>query len=163
MSASIGFAVHEGVGYLKLAGDLRHDIAGPLEVLIERWFEAPQGAIRAAVIDLNEAQFMDSTVIGLVAAIARELLARTLPAPTVFSTNVEINQLLASLRLDEVFTVVQQSTSGTPVDVPVLLLKPDAQCSAEAILKAHETLIELNEANRIAFQPVVDLLRSELL
>jgi hypothetical protein len=42
------------------------------------------------------------------------------------------------------------------------VLPANAQCSGAAILKAHETLIDLNEGNRVAFQPVVDLLRSEL-
>jgi len=163
MTRSIGCASRDGVGYLKLSGDLRYDCAGPLEALVERWFAHDGEVPRAVVIDLNEARFMDSTVIGLVAAIAREMLARDLPVPTVFSTNPEINQLLGSLRLDEVFTVVERATDRRPdVLTTTELVDGEDQCSATAILHAHEALIELNAANGVAFQSVVDTLRDEL-
>lgn len=164
MSGNFGYASNGGVRYLKLAGDLRHDGAGPLEALIDRWFADAATTPCAVVIDLNEARFMDSTVIGLLASIAREMLARGLPAPTVFSTHPEINQLLTSLRLDEVFTVVQRATDRRPEPGEMHdaeEISQTQQCSGAAILHAHEALIELNEANRVAFQPVVDVLRGE--
>ncbi len=165
MNDAIGYAVHDGVGYLKLSGELRHDTAAPLDALIERLFEPETLEITAVVIDLTEVSFMDSTVIGLLASIARALLSRSLAAPTLFSTNPEINQLLCSLCLDQVFTIVD-----APTDRPLGALKMHAmevecgerQCSSATILKAHEVLIEMNESNRDAFQSVVDLFRDEL-
>lgn len=165
MSAAVGCVIDDGVAYLKLHGELRHDNAGSLETLIEHWFEAGRCGVRAVVIDLNDVSFLDSTAIGLLAAIARELQIRKLPAPAVFSTHAEINQLLRSLRLDQAFTLVEKATDGRQLStVPTsAALGADEvdQCSAAAILKAHETLIDLNEGNRAAFQPVVDLLRQQ--
>lgn len=165
MTDAIGYAVAEGVGYLRLAGELRHDTAGALEALIDRWFGAGGSPLRGVVIDLNQASFMDSTVIGLLASIARELQARDLPRPTVFSTQAEVNQLLRSLRLDEALTLVEKDTDGGALVgavEPAPGAPSGAQCSGAAILKAHQTLIDLNEANRVTFQPVVDLLRQDL-
>lgn len=165
MTGAIGYAVDDGIGYLRLAGELRHDTAGALEALIERWFGAGQPAVRAVVIDLNETRFVDSTVIGLLAGIARELAAHALPKATVFSTQPDINQLLRNLCLDQALTLVERATDGS---APLTRGTgagtggTESQCSPAAILRAHEVLIELNEGNRAAFQPVVELLRGEL-
>ena len=166
MNDAIAFALEDGVCYLKLSGELRHHSAGPLDALIERIFARYDCPISGVVIDLNGATFMDSTVIGLLAGIARELFSRKLEMPTLFSTQPEINQLLHSLRLDEVFKLVEASIDQ-PIDAAMLYTlrassNAEEQCSAAAILKAHETLIELNDANRVAFQPVVDLVRQEV-
>ncbi len=166
MSDAVGCVIDDAVVYLKLRGELRHDNAAPLESLIEHCFEVEPCAIRGAVIDLNDVSFLDSTAIGLLAAIARALQSRKLPPPSVFSTNAEINQLLRSLRLDQAFVLVERATDGRQLSaVPEFAPCPDGasdQCSAAAILRAHETLIELNEGNRAAFQPVVDLLRQQI-
>lgn len=165
MTDAISSAVNDDVGYLRLSGELRHDTAGALETLIERWFDNDISPLRGVVVDLNEATFMDSTVIGLLASIARELQARDLPRPTVFSTKPEINQLLRSLRLDDALMLVERNTgAGAVVGTAERAdaQEPDGQCSGAAILKAHQTLIDINEANRAAFQPVVDLFRKDL-
>lgn len=162
MTGAIGYAVDDGIGYLRLSGELRHHTAGALEALIEQWFGAGEPAVRAVAIDLNEIRFMDSTVIGLLASIARELAAHGLPRATVFSTQPDINQLLRSLCLDQAFSMVERATDGSASSANASELPADAQCSGAAILKAHETLIDLNEGNRIAFQPVVEILRGEL-
>lgn len=163
MKEAIGYAIQDGVCYLKLRGELRHDCAGPLDALIERLFAMNTGEFSAVVIDLNDVSFMDSTAIGLLAGIAREQLSRDLCAPTVFSTNTEINQLLRSLCLDEVFTLIEQPTEHTFQPLALnLSAGADRQCSGAAILRAHEALVELNEANRVAFQSVISLFREQL-
>ncbi len=159
MDVIIAEAQSAGVHFLKLGGELRHNNAAPLEQLIEGWFSAAPVTVKAVVIDLNELQFMDSTVIGLLAVIVRELAERELPRATLFSTQPEINQLLHSLCLDEVVTLVEAgSAAGSTLSATAVGDQP-GQVSASSILRAHEQLIELNEANRAAFQPVVDLLR----
>jgi anti-anti-sigma factor len=159
MDVVIAHAHSAEVHFLKLGGELRHDNAAPLEQLIENWFAGEQDAVKAVVIDLNELQFMDSTVIGLLACIVRELAERDLPKATVFSTQPEINQLLHSLCLDEAVTLVEASSApGSALSAAAVSDQP-GQVSAANILRAHEQLIELNKANRAAFQPVVDLLR----
>ncbi|MGE4071636.1 MAG: STAS domain-containing protein [Lysobacterales bacterium] len=159
MDVIIAEAQSAGIHFLKLGGELRHDNAAPLERLIENWFSADPVTVKAAVIDLNELRFMDSTVIGLLAVIVRELAERGLPMATVFSTQPEINQLLHSLRLDEAVTLVEAGSEAGSQLSPAAVRDQPGQVSAASILRAHEQLIELNEANRAAFQPVVDLLR----
>lgn len=164
MSESISYALDQGVCYLRLAGELRHTIAGPLDNLIERLFASEPPELQAMVIDLTAATFMDSTMIGLLASIARELEEHGLPPATVFSTQPEIQQLLSCLCLDQVFTIVSQATDRAldPSLLPVPSGTDSEQHSAAIILKAHEDLVRLSDSNRAAFQPVVDLFREQL-
>lgn len=165
MSERIGYAIVDGIGYLKLAGELRHDNIGALDALLEHWFASAQPPPQGLVIDLNDVSFMDSTAIGLLAAFAREARSHRLPRPTLFATHPDILDLLRSLRLDEVYRVVECATDSRCSALALSEIDAAdaaAHGTAAAILKAHEALVELNEANRIAFQPVVDLLRSEL-
>lgn len=161
MGSTIAQAEVAGTHFLKLGGELRHDNAAGLEALIEHWFAVDSPPVQSVVIDLCALEFMDSTVIGLLACIVRELDGRDLPQATVFSTQPEINQLLHSLCLDEALTLIKAApTRDTPLDLESpALAELSGQVSAASILRAHEQLIELNEANRSAFQPVVDLLR----
>lgn len=170
MTASIEYALGaDGVFYLRLSGELRHTLCCPLDSLLESLFETDPPQVRSVVIDLSQASFMDSTMIGLLAGIARELQRHGLPQATVFSTHPEIDQLLHCLCLDQVFTVVHQSTAQA-LDLELLAAERQASAAVDAdprhtaavILKAHEALIGVDEANRPAFQPVVDLFREQL-
>ena len=164
MTERIGYAIVDGIAYLRLAGELRHDNTGALDALLEQWFDRMQPPPQGLVVDLNEVGFMDSTAIGLLAAFAREARAHGLPRPTLFATHADILELLRGLRLDEVYTVVECATDSRCSALALSEIDPAdaaAHASAAAILKAHEALVELNEANRIAFQPVVDLLRAD--
>lgn len=166
MSAPVTYALIDGICYLRLQGELRHTDAAPLELLIERLFAGDAPVARAAVIDLNDCTFMDSTVLGLLASIARELQAHQLPRATVFCTQQEILTLLGCLCLARVFNVVQRATDPTlgAALFPAEAVSEDisGRRSAETILKAHEALIAIDEHNREAFQAVVDLFRAQL-
>ncbi|GMU44631.1 MAG: STAS domain-containing protein [Xanthomonadales bacterium] len=164
MSPVIGHALVDGTAYLRLAGELRHDNVAALELLIEHWFGSEAPVPRALVIDLGAVDFLDSTALGLLAACLREARAHGLPQPLVFSTQADINALLRGLRFDEYCGIVERAGDAGP---PVATLAtsaddPAVQSSAATILRAHEALIELHEANRVAFQPVVDLFKAEL-
>lgn len=164
MSAAIGHALVEGTAYLKLSGELRHDNVGALEMLVEHWFDSGASPPRAIVIDLGGVEFMDSTALGLLAACLREARAHGLPSPLVFSTHADINALLRGLRFDDYCTLIEHAGDAALPAGALAAVADDAstQSSAATILHAHEALIELHEANRVAFQPVVDLFRSEL-
>ena len=163
MNASIACAGDGATRLLKLSGELRHDNAGALEDLIEQWFDHGDGAVNEVIIDLNDLTFMDSTVIGLLAAITRGLAEIDAGKPLVFSSGSEINALLRSLRLDEAMNLIDQ-----PAQTPAISLsdcqdsESHEQVSGPSILRAHELLMGMSEENREAFEPVVELLRANL-
>lgn len=166
MSTPVSYALIDGICYLRLKGELRHTDAAPLEQLIERLFGGDAPRARAAVIDLNDCSFMDSTILGLLAGIARELQAHGLPRATLFCTQPEILTLLGCLCLTRVFQVLQRPTdpalSAALFPAEAAAEDSSGRRSAETILKAHEALIAIDEHNRPAFQAVVDLFREQL-
>ncbi|MFY0663268.1 MAG: STAS domain-containing protein [Natronospirillum sp.] len=162
MQDHILFAQRDGTCFFKLRGELRHTNAAAMDDLIDRLFRQRQLSCENIVIDLNEATFMDSTHIGLLASMARHCKAHGLPTPTLFSTHTEINDQLVSLRLDDVFDMVAQPTDQTVDFTAVEGSDHSEHDKATMILHAHEALVDLSDTNRLAFEPVVELLRAQL-
>ena len=151
MSGEIACACDGGTRLLKLSGEVRHDNAAALEELIEGWFDGEGEAIGEVIIDLNALRFMDSTVIGLLAAIAREMVAAQRPKPVVFSTNAEINSLLRSLRLDEALTLVERCEQRLDRSIIGLLGGGKARAINAIIDVAIDTrvpFVDVRESNR---------------
>ncbi len=155
------FACIDNCCYFKLSGELRYTNATGMDDLIERLFRQQMGCNRV-VVDLNEASFMDSTYVGLLASLARYCQQQQLPRPTLFSTHTEVNELLFSLCLDQAFDIVQQPTHQNVNMAGVSAQHYSEQQQGQMILRAHEALIALNDSNKSQFQPVVDLLKQQL-
>ncbi|SNY51387.1 anti-anti-sigma factor [Arsukibacterium tuosuense] len=165
------FASINNCCYFKLCGELRYTNATGMDDLIERLFSTRIECAQV-VIDLNQATFIDSTYVGLLAGLARYCQQQQLPKPTLFSTQSEINELLFGLCLDQAFQIIQQPTTVPPDNLPGGTLPENTtdiatqsyseQQQGRMILRAHEALIALNDKNKAEFQPVVNLLKQQL-
>tara|TARA_R110002126_G_scaffold15185_1_gene62471 strand:+ start:2048 stop:2536 length:489 start_codon:yes stop_codon:yes gene_type:complete len=161
MEPQILFACIDNCCYFKLRGELRYTNATGMDDLIERLF-GNNVSCSSVVVDLNEATFMDSTHVGLLASLARYCQAQQLPKPAIFSTEPEINALLYSLCLDQAFQIIERTTAY-PADMASIDSKAYSEHEQGVmILRAHEALVRLNDKNKASFQPVVDLLRQQL-
>lgn len=161
MTEQILFACVDHCCYFKLSGELRYTNATGMDDLVERLFSAELGCSQL-VVDLNQASFMDSTYIGLLASLARYCQQQQLPKPVLFSTVPAVNELLFSLCLDQAFDIVQQPTQHDMDMSSVQAVSYSDQQKGRMILHAHEALIALNEKNKTQFQSVVDLLKQQL-
>lgn len=155
------FACIDNCCYFKLRGALRYTNATGMDDLVERLF-SQQLHCAQLVVDLNEVSFMDSTYIGLLASLARYCQQQQLPRPTLFSTHSEVNELLFGLCLEQAFDIIQQPTQHAVDMVTVSAQHYSDQQQGQMILRAHEALIALNDKNKSAFAPVVDLLKQQL-
>lgn len=161
MQQQILFACVDNSCFFKLAGELRYTNATGMDDLIERLFSVPVSC-QQVIIDLNDATFIDSTHVGLLASIARYCQQQNLPQPTLFSTQPEINTLLFSLCLEQAFQIIEEPTNYSADLRSVAPRRYSEQQQGEMILRAHEALIALNDKNKSEFQPVVDLLKEQL-
>jgi anti-anti-sigma factor len=161
MEPQILFACIDNCCFFKLSGELRYTNATGMDDFIKRLF-SNKVHCEQIVIDLNDASFIDSTHIGLLASFARYCQRQQLPKPTLFSSQSEINELLFGLCLEQAFNIIQQPTNHT-FDMTTIAASPcTEQQQGGMILRAHQALIDLNGKNKAAFQPVVDLLKQQL-
>ncbi|MDX1677559.1 STAS domain-containing protein [Arsukibacterium sp.] len=161
MQPQILFASIDNCCFFKLRGELRYTNAAGMDELIEQLFSKP-ASCNQVIIDLNEATFLDSTHVGLLASLARYCQQQQLPKPTLFSTRPQINELLYSLCLDQAFQIVEKPTSADVKLSGVTAASYSEQQQGEMILRAHQALIALNDKNKAEFQPLVDLLQQQL-
>ena len=152
-------ASHEGVHVLRFVGDIRYTLSPSLESFIDRLFaaETPRGF----VLDLCRAVNIDSTNLGLMAAIAEQMRKTQDSRVTIICGQGDVNELLASMGFDEVFDIVGCKTVTATEDREIPLATPQAAAMSRTILKAHRTLMALNEGNRELFRDVVALMEQE--
>jgi len=121
------------------------------------------------VVDLKHCPVMDSTFMGTLTGIALRAHSHVDGGLRVINANERNLQLLQSLGLDQIFDVITEPDELQEERklVETALLRRarraalDRTGHAEHVLKAHQTLTEVNPENEERFRDVVSYLRSE--
>lgn len=143
----------DGVHVLRLAGELRYPISPSIECFLDRLFAETDPV--GFVVDLTETEYIDSTNLGLLARIAKEMKARGGKRVTLVSTRTDINEVLLAMGFDEVFDLVRRPWNTPARGQALPLEEADRGALAHTVLEAHRILMALNERNRDQFQDVV--------
>ena len=143
-----------GRGSFKVSATLKQFIA---EILSKQ-------PISFVVLDLSECIGMDSTFMGVLAGLSGRLKqsGQTLELINLSEKNA---QLLATLGVDKVISHYSHSHGHElPVEPARSLSIAEATKKdlAETALRAHETLVELNEENRPRFKRVIEYLKTDV-
>ena len=155
-SGKVLHACHEGVHVLRFIGDIRYNLSPSIERFLQGVYA---GSLPAGfVIDLTEADSIDSTNLGLLVQIARWMQVHEAPQVTIVSNRDEINALLSSMALDEVFDIVTRSSMETGDERELPPGNTDKAALARTLLDAHRALMELSERNQEMFHDVVTAL-----
>jgi len=152
----IQFAEQSGTFVLKFVGEVRLTLCSALDATIEKIFAALN--FTAIIIDLTEAQSVDSTTLGLMAKLSILSRQKVGLLPTVVTTTPDITRVLQSMGFDQVFNIVD-----TPLPCPDCLADLPSQDQSEEVVKAkvleaHRILMGLNDSNREAFHDLVSAL-----
>ena len=152
----IQFAEQSGTFVLKFVGEVRLTLCSALDATIEKIFAALN--FTAIIIDLTEAQSVDSTTLGLMAKLSILSRQKVGLLPTVVTTNPDITRVLQSMGFDQVFNIID-----TPLPCPDCLADLPSQDQSEEVVKAkvleaHRILMGLNDSNREAFHDLVSAL-----
>lgn len=124
---------------------------------------------RQFVIDLTGCELMDSTFMGTMAGIALRLREIGSGSLTVLHANTRNTQLLENLGLDHLFSfTLPPGVNLLPGDAPQPAAEikgpsatPDGDAQREAMIAAHEALVEASPANEAKFRDVLELLKQE--
>jgi anti-anti-sigma factor len=126
--------------------------------------------VRDFVFDLERCPMMDSTFLGTLTGVARDLRESGGGRVTVVNVNTRNEQLLINLGLDHVLEV--DLNGSTWVDERKEVASELALCETTAmpckseqaahVLAAHQALCEANAANASRFKDVIDFLERDL-
>ena len=156
------YAVTGDRAFLKLVGVIRHPVSQRLSSAVSRIFSRTD--VRRIVVDLQQAEFIDSTCMGLLARVASRGLELGCERPLIVSVQPEINRLLRSMGFDRVFVLVDNPASPTTgladaAELAGIARRPDPKL----ILEAHRALGAMNEQNQHLFQNVIAQLETAVL
>ena len=152
-------AEKNGIFVLKFIGEIRLNLCSTIDRAIEE-IQLSEGLV-TVVIDLTQAQLVDSTTLGLIAKVGVFAGRCGMLMPTIVSTNPDITRMIATMGFEDLFVIVNSSA------LQVADLKEVTLCSASEaevrsrVIAAHKVLMELNENNREAFKDLVDALECQ--
>ncbi len=150
-------ASHEGTFLLRFVGDVRLTLCIAIDDFFGQMFSDPNFA--AVVVDLGQAEGLDSTSLGLLVKLAQETTRRTTKKPLLVSTRRDIDRLLASVGVNELFESVENpSTSLLPeseIGASHAVKESDERTLRARVLEAHRLLMSLNAENVDAFKDLV--------
>jgi anti-anti-sigma factor len=149
-------AKQENVHVLRFVGDIRYPMSPSVDQFLDELFSAatPDGF----VIDLTEAHTIDSTNLGLLARVATRMRECGGPRVVIISAHGDINEILMTVGFDEVFDIREQPVPDVCNVTALPIAEVDRETMSHTILKAHRTLMDLNEHNRAQFCEVVTVL-----
>lgn len=155
----IEYASLNGTHIFKIIGEVRAQACISLDKLLNRIDQNAQ--VIGAVVDLTETTFIDSTVLGILAKLGIKLKQEHQVQAIMFSTNPDITTLANSMGLNQVFVILNYC--GNPQVCTNELAESHITHSSmlKTVLEAHKTLMQLNDANKNMFEPLVNQLKKE--
>lgn len=154
-------AQNDQTAYLHVSGKGSFKNAKAVKSFYE---SAVKDGAQRCVFDLQNCTHMDSTFMGVLAAIAAEQKRMQFAAPLILHLTPRNRELLETLGLNRVLETPEHAPEE--LNAQLSLLQPESedskQDSARTMLEAHEELINLDEKNRAKFRDVVDYLRDKL-
>ena len=160
MNGKILVGDHDGVYVIRFEGDVRVTLCGSFDHYLDVML-ADQRFV-TAVVDLSDAQAIDSTSLGVLAKLSLAVQEKTARLPTLVCNAPDIRRVLDNMGFDDVFAIVDEdfATDQNLAELPVSadLLEDDMR---DRVIEAHRVLMSLNEANAETFKDLVSALEAE--
>jgi anti-anti-sigma factor len=149
-------ATRDEVHVLRFIGNIRYPMSPSIDHFLQRILSESNPA--GFIIDLTETESIDSTNLGLLARLAGWMRAHDRQRITIVSNRADINSLLNSMALDEVFDIIEDTCLETDAEREVPQQSVDKEALSRTLIKTHRALMDLNEHNRKTFEDVVSAL-----
>ena len=153
----------DGNYLIKMSGDVRVTLCASLNHYVERIFTNRH--VKSVLVDLLETEGVDSTTLGLLTKLALSSKRHFGIDPLLFCDNPGILRTLDSMSLDELFTIIQQSSAESDA-MGGLDELPCDNCDEEearrSVLEAHRLLVEINPQCEAEFIDLIRYLEDEV-
>ncbi len=152
---NIQTATEDGVCHIRLTGRVTFTMSRRFDAFIE---ESINQTLSDIIIDMRKTEHIDSTILGLLAKIARRFIAHHHRKPTLLSTSEDINILLENMGFETAFDI-RPCVDTVPFYLEDIPLIEKSVPMPETLLEAHSELMDLDERNVDRFSTTVDTLR----
>lgn len=151
---------YDGKLFIKIVGNATMKNSKTLDLLFEKVFKETEKDI---IIDLEESNYMDSTMLGLLAKTAIRLKKTWNKKMYVMNIPNTVGMSLKSTGVDKLMEVIEKEKIGEVATEKLETRDFDVKSEkSQHILDSHRVLMELNDENKIVFKNVVNLLEQEL-
>ena len=154
------YGVYDTTCYLKMVGDMKYTECAALDDFLDEMLE--EKTCNEVIIDLSDADWLDSTNLGLLAKISRYSLKNHNKKPLLFSIKSDLNQLLDNMGFNNFFQIIDKLEEKNYELHEMEAIHKSRQSMKKIMLDAHESLIELSDENKEKFKNVIEILRSSL-
>ena len=140
----------------KLTGVVRLATSYSFNMVIKQLFAEQE--IQHVLIDLRDVTFIDSTNLGLLGIIARNLQMSSQQKPIIVCPDNDVYLVLQNMGFCSHFNIVHQ------MDMPEKTLRMIPELDGvdrQTVREAHEALMNMNDENVKKFRDVVQLLKRE--
>jgi anti-anti-sigma factor len=150
---------HGNTYFIRLVGDISYyAMSCSLDAFLDEIFRRQD--FDEIVVDLTEANFIDSTNLGLLAKIANFIKQRFGKKTTLISTNENINEVLDKIGFSDIFIISQERRSVESAQEQELTISaPRQESLTKIVLESHERLCNVNDINQGMFEDVVKILK----
>lgn len=148
-----------GTYVIKLSGDVRLNLCSALEHYLDEMFLDSE--FKTVLIDLSEAEGVDSTTLGQLAKISIISKDKFGLIPSIISPNDDITRILLSMGFDRVFYLLGEMPNQISDLNELTCEQVDEEQMRDKVIAAHEILMSLNDKNKNAFQELVDCLQAK--
>jgi len=149
----IQFAESGGTYVLKLIGEVRLTLCSNLENFLQIILEEPE--FRSVIVDLSEAQTIDSTSLGLLAKLSIMARRQVNRRPVLISPRPDITRILMSMGFERIFVIVEDAGNLGSEFHEIQCEQAGEEATHTQVLDAHRVLMSLNENNARAFSDLV--------
>jgi anti-anti-sigma factor len=151
-------ADHQGTYVIKLVGDVRVTLCVAFDDYLSQMLVP--GKFHSVIIDLCDAQGIDSTTLGLIAKVAIQAAQQFNYTPIIISTNASITRLIESMGFGTVFDIRTEALETDECLHDLQLVDCSEDALRKKIIEAHRLLMGLNDENRAKFSELVTSLES---
>lgn len=151
-------ADEQGTFVLKMVGDVRLTLCTSLDEYLEEMFNKP--GFHDIIIDLSEADNVDSTTLGLMAKLAIKAKELYQHIPSIVSPKPSITRVLESMCFDKVFKIKNKRPETDAELTELCDGVQTEQAMRPCILEAHRVLMGLSRENEAKFKELVNSLES---
>lgn len=158
MSCIYQYAVEAQKLFIRMVGYMKYTESTGFDAFISSLDDED---VTDILIDLTEAEYLDSTNLGLIAQLGEKTLVQHHHAATIICPNKEITQILLSVGFDDVFMLLTSPEEDDHVFAEIPHGATDTQEVSKMMIKAHKKLMDLNEHNHEVFKEVVNLMEDD--